>query len=190
MIKFIGFFINPLNFMRSLDKKPEILFPLLLSIVTPLLSINPVLNQFGIEDTKWVILIAFLVSLFSLMTFFITSFVIYLLLSLVLLEKEMSFKKVLSIYGYTQCPKFFLAVLISIFPKLSSILINNANNFYEAALYFFTSPLNIWRYILLAGGFYVLTKVKMQRVIILAIFFAVLEVYLHYYVPSAIKDFS
>jgi hypothetical protein len=189
MKKYLTFFTNPILFMELLYSKPKILIPSILAALIPLITYQDLNDKLSYLDTKWIVLILVLISILSVFFFFITSFIIYLLLSIVLIESEsnITFKKVYSIYGYTQFPKFILALIIALFPSLHILSVNSSSSFLTSILYFFTNPLMIWKYILLVSGFYVLTRTRMKILVILAVFFAIAEVGLNYLISSQIS---
>lgn len=176
VMRFFKIFYQPLELMYSLNKKPNIALPLLFSALIPLLYIQVIFERFEHVESKWLYLIALGMSCFSLMTFFITSFTIYLLLNTFMLDREISFKTTISIYGFSQMPKIFFAISLLLFPFLDNTNISQYDHFLIALSIFIINPFNIWRYMLLICGFHVLINMKIKKLIAIAIIFVIIEV--------------
>lgn len=173
MIQIYEVTFKPFQGFKHLYEKPIIWIPLLLALITPLFIYKNVVEILPekLQELSGVIIVSSMI--FSLFSYFITSFLIYLLCSVVFISKSISFAQIMSIYGFTQIPKVFQSIFhftgilpITLRPTtiedklIDSVLLN---------------PFFYWEAFLLIVGITILFKTKVSRAISVYVIFFVIK---------------
>jgi Yip1 domain len=107
---FIEFFYKPEKTLHKLKEKPNIVIPIFLALITPLFQYQTLSTLIPENLHNYTNAIIIISGLFSLFSYFISAFLIYIFIAFFPLEDNINFKQILSIYGFVQIPRLFQSI--------------------------------------------------------------------------------